>query len=300
MGDQEMSITATEADGRIFVGHRGWQAASSFITGGSASGLMLFCAVSGAAGQQILWLPLAAIALAIAALVLVFLQTGQVMAGTLHNIGDSSGRWAAWETRFALLMLPTGLALWWMPVVATFIAAGLAAAGYLLCQGKSLEAVKNVPVWQSREVVPLITGTGAVEGVAAFVGLSVIAGVAQVPGLLAMLLLLAVRWMNWRRYFKIQSATAPAKSVTVLRRANPEILWAAHMLPVGLLVLYATFPVAGGALAIIIAAFIAILGGWYMKFVIIARAGFIADPTATADPADGDAGTDTRQQDAPS
>jgi phenylacetyl-CoA:acceptor oxidoreductase subunit 2 len=289
MRNQAMSEAETSEGRLVLNGNRQWQAVGSFVFGGSGAGLMLFCAVSGAAGQQIFWLPLAAVVLTALALLFVMLHTGQILAGTLSGLNEADSRWVIWEPRAAVLMVPTGVAVWWMPIVPTFIAAGLVAAGYLLCQSKSLEVFKNVPAWKSREVVPLMTGTGAVEGVAGFVALTLLAGSAQVPGLLALLLLLAVRWMNWRRYLKMQADSLSPASLKVLQRANPEILWAGHMLPVAVLVLYALYPAASGALAIMAAAIIAIIGGWYMKFIIIARASFTAAADETS--ADGDGTT---------
>ena len=89
-----------------------------------------------------------------------------------------------------------------------------------------------------------------------------------------LVVLLLGRWLAWRRYVAdLTDAGAPAKALDVLNSAAGPINLAGHLAPVILIVL-GLFVGPLGPWLVVIGALLAVLGGWWMKFVVIARAAY--------------------------
>ena len=86
--------------------------------------------------------------------------------------------------------------------------------------------------------------------------------------------LLLGRWLGWRRYVADLADTgAPVKALDVLNNAAGPINIAGHLAPVILMVL-GLFVGPLGVWFVVVGALLAVLGGWWLKFVVIARAAF--------------------------
>ena len=92
-----------------------------------------------------------------------------------------------------------------------------------------------------------------------------------------MILLVALllgRWLAWRRYVADLTDTgAPAKALDALNKATMPINLAGHLAPVIFIVLGLVVGPLGPWL-VAVGALFAVLGGWWLKFVVIARAAF--------------------------
>ena len=89
-----------------------------------------------------------------------------------------------------------------------------------------------------------------------------------------LVVLLLARWLAWRRYLAdLTDAGAPVKALDVLKKATVTINLGGHLAPVILIVL-GLFLEQVGPWLVVIGALLAVLGGWWMKFVVIARAAY--------------------------
>jgi phenylacetyl-CoA:acceptor oxidoreductase subunit 2 len=249
------------------------RAAANFIGGGSGSGLVIAAAFAAAAGAPYRPVAMVALALIAAGLACVWLEIGRPWRA-LNVFLHPQTSWMTREALVAVALFGAGLAaLWQDGGVYAWVTAALA-AGFLWCQAQILRAAKGIPAWRSPRGVPLILATAATEG-AGLLALACAFPVAHAlarPVAMALVVLLVLRAVAWLAYRR--PLAAPRKALDALDRAAPLFdrlgNWAAIFAaaaaifaPIGMT---APLVAAAGALAA--------AGGWHLKFVLVARAGF--------------------------
>jgi len=264
------------ATGRIAPWHqRNWdaRAAANFIGGGSGSGLVIAAALAAAAGAPYRPLAFAALALIAAGLACVWLEIGRPWRALNVFLHPQT----SWMTREALVAAPlfgAGLAALWHDGGTYAWGTAALAAGFLWCQAQILRAAKGIPAWRSPRVVPLILVTGLAEGaglLALACALPATHALAR-PVAIALVVLLVMRAIAWRAYRA--PLAAPRKALDVLDRAAPLFHALGNWVAAGLAAAAAFLPPEAAAPLAAAAGAVAVTGGWHLKFVLVARAGF--------------------------
>ena len=182
------------------------RAAANFMGGGAGSGLLVFAALAG--GPR--WLLLAGAALVALGLLSVFLEIGRPLRAM--NVIRHPGRsWMSREALVAPLLFGAVAVAWFGGARAAWLVVlpALAAAAFVYCQARMLQAAKGIPAWREPLTVPLIVATGLAEGGGLWLLLAAAAGPAPALPWLAFALALLARlalWGHWRR------STTPAIS----------------------------------------------------------------------------------------
>ncbi len=250
-----------------------WRAAGNFIFGGSGSGLLLMTAAASYPDSPPLPLGLQALAFIGLGLFLVWLEIGRPLR-FLNVYRHPQTSWMTREGSVAAVLFPLAIAGLLLEIPALVALAGLLALAFLYCQGRILLASKGIPAWRESAIMPLILATGLCEGSGLLLLTMYAIGIAGEHGwvLFAFVAFMAFRTYAWLTYLnKLNAAKAPAKTLAVLHCIHPLMLWGANVAPLALLLAAMLF--AGQTtLFACIAATLAVLGGWYMKFIIIARA----------------------------
>ncbi len=251
-----------------------WRAAGNFIGGGTGTGLLFFASI--ASGNALTYRVMALVAMAsvCAGLFCVWLEIGRPW----RAINVFFHPKTSWMTREAIISVPlllSGLAAVWFLGGIYIGMAALLAVVYLFCQGRILMASKGIPAWREPKIVPLIMSTGFVEGASLAVILSS-ALPGEGPRWLASALLgaLILRRISWTLYFKaLEKGGLPKKAEKVLRPFGAKFEMLGQLAPEILIVagifygdVLPQFTVLAGA--------IALFGGWWLKFTIVARAAY--------------------------
>jgi phenylacetyl-CoA:acceptor oxidoreductase subunit 2 len=142
-----------------------------------------------------------------------------------------------------------------------------------------LVVCKGIPAWRTRRILPLILTTGFAEGTGLLMLISplydadVIA--ASLPTLLILTALAIVsRGVAWWRYQQgLREAGAPDKTLEALASARTFVIAAGHLIPL-ILAGVVSYQLRFGELLLPLAGFMMMIAGWYLKFVIVNRAGF--------------------------
>ncbi|MBT6911677.1 MAG: dimethyl sulfoxide reductase anchor subunit [Rhodospirillaceae bacterium] len=262
-----------------------WRAAGNFIGGGSGTGLVILAAIASLPGSQgVLYWPLGLLGAVLVGIGLfcVWLEIGRPWRA-LHVFFHPQSSWMTREAFVSAILLPVTLiaavpASPYLPLPGvaggTMWLAAILAALYLFCQARILHASKGIPAWRHPALMPVIVVTGLAEGCGfLLLGTALFAGSASWTLALLIGLVLA-RWLSWRRYLaELTETGAPTKALAVLNGATPMINNVGHFAAAVVAVLALIWIDAGpwlGALA----GLLAIAGGWWMKFVVIARAAF--------------------------
>jgi phenylacetyl-CoA:acceptor oxidoreductase subunit 2 len=264
------------ATGRIAPWHQpNWdaRAAANFIGGGSGSGLLIAAAIAAAAGAPYRPLALVALALIATGLACVWLEIGRPWRALNVFLHPQT----SWMTREALVAVPlfgAGLAALWQDGGAYAWVTAVLAAGFLWSQSQILRAAKGIPAWRSPRVVPLILATGLAEG-AGLVALACAFPATHAlarPVAIALAALLVARAIAWRAYRR--PLAAPRKALDALDRAAPLFDGIGSWVAAGLAAAAAFAPEVMAAPLGAAAGALAAAGGWHLKFVLVARAGF--------------------------
>jgi phenylacetyl-CoA:acceptor oxidoreductase 26-kDa subunit len=259
--------------GSVLQTHWDWRAASNFMFGGTGSGLILMTAAASYPAKPPLSLGLQALAFIGLGLFLVWLEIGRPWR-FLHLFFHPQTSWMTREGSVGTVLFPLALAglIWEVPALVAL--AGLLGLAFLYCQGRILLASKGIPSWREPAIMPLTIATGLCEGTALLLLTMYSIGIAGDNGwvLFVFVAFLAFRTYAWLSYRdKLTAAKAPAKTLSILNGIHPLILWGSNIAPLVLL-LAAMFIANMTTLFASIAAILAVLGGWYMKFTIVARA----------------------------
>ncbi|WP_096704855.1 dimethyl sulfoxide reductase anchor subunit [Magnetospirillum sp. 15-1] len=232
-----------------------WRAAGNFIGGGTGSGLL---ALGFAAGLPPSLTAVVGGTLIGLGLACVWLEIGRPWRA-LNVFFHPQTSWMTREgiVAMALYAVGSGAALLSSPGLLGLMA--LVAMGFVWCQGRILTSAKGIPAWRAGLTLPLILATAAAEGAGAAVLLAGVTG-ADVPWLgRGLALLLALRYVVWRAY--LARLKAPAQAMAAARRLDMPLVLAGHLLP-------ALLAVFGLSLA---AGLLAVVAGWFLKYVLITR-----------------------------
>lgn len=252
-----------------------WRAAGNFSFGGTGTSLFVFAALAGLRNPD--WLRLAglpALVLVGAGLGCVALEIGRPFRSlnVFFRVRSSWMSREAWAAA-ALFVLGAPAAVFELAWLA--VAAAVLSLAMLYTQARMLQAAKGIPAWRVPAVVPLMLVTGLCEGMAALgVGAAVLERrAAAVAGGLAVLL--ALRLWTWRNYRRaLGEAGAPRAAIAALDATQRSFVIAGHLLAWLLLATWLLAPEAARAPVLLIACLAALLAGWYLKFVLVTRAGY--------------------------
>jgi phenylacetyl-CoA:acceptor oxidoreductase subunit 2 len=252
-----------------------WRAAVQFICGGTGTGLLLFTALAAylESGWPA-WSVLPALAFVGLGLLSVFIKLGRRWraAFVVRNPATS------WMTREALLAPPV-LGLGFLAAVLNSPALALAAAvfglGFMYAQARILKEAKGIPIWREPLIVLLLLSTGLTEGAALLLIVAALLDGVGAWALAALVVLLLVRAGVWTIYHAklARPGAAPIQSVDVLTRCNRLLAPIGHGVPLLAALVALVFP-DGEIVMGLLAGCVALLGGWYLKFNLIARAAF--------------------------
>jgi phenylacetyl-CoA:acceptor oxidoreductase subunit 2 len=235
------------------IAQRHWdaRAAANFIFGGTGAGLLICSSMSGDPLSVVIGLALIA-----GGLGAVWLEIGRKLRA-LHVLFNPFTSWMTRESFAAVALFILGAAFVAQPVYALLIAAALAAAVFLYCQARILQAAKGIPAWRVPQTVPLIAATGLAEGA----GLALLLAPSDAL-LLALTAAVTARFLAWGAYCR----AAPGDS---LRAAGKALIWVGSAGALALAALAFAWqeaaPLAGLA---------ALAPGWALKFVLVTRAAF--------------------------
>ena len=257
--------------------HWDWRAAGNFIFGGTGSGLMLATAAISFAGGMVRTPALLGLALVGLGLFFVWLETGRPWRAPLNVLFHPQTSWMTREAMAALTLFPLGLiAVWQDGLFGAGLAAPVALA-FLYCQARMLKAARGIPAWREPAIVPLIITTGLTEGGGVYLLATSLPGVGNdtviAAGLLVLLVLLLIRTWNWVGYRRILAIDAPTGTQQELHKANLPLLIGGHVVPLGLLV-GALLWADTRTVALPLAAGLAVLSGWLLKFMLVVRASY--------------------------
>lgn len=161
------------------------------------------------------------------------------------------------------------------PTGAVLAGAGLTATAFLVCQAMILWRARGIPAWRHPLIPWMIGATGLFEGLGLLVLVflfqdraELLSPLATVGALLAALNL--GLWQAYRRSAKAQGI--PPLSRQVLARIERLLLPAGQAAPLVLFVLSMLIAGPAGSIALALAGLLAIAGGAYWKFMIVARA----------------------------
>jgi phenylacetyl-CoA:acceptor oxidoreductase subunit 2 len=234
--------------------HWDLRAAANFICGGAGSGLLLTAALIPDPAPGMVMTALALIAAGLAS---VWLEIGRKLRA-VHVFFNPFTSWMTRESFAAVMVFLLGGSYLFFPQTVLLYGAGLAAAGFLYCQGRILRAAKGIPAWRVPQVVALIVCTGLVEGAGLalfFFSASLLLG--------AFTLALGARLVAWQSYREATGA---------LERLDRPLLWLGTVLPAALIAVSPLLPEAAtlaGAMALA-------LGAW-LKLALVTRASFKQD-----------------------
>ena len=255
-----------------------WRAAGNFIGGGAGGGLIAIAGLEAVLGSPApLRFAMGSLLIGLG-LLCVWCEIGRPLRA-LHVCLNPRRSWMSREAILAALLLPCSVAAVFGLAGAAPVAAVLALA-FLYAQARMLNAAKGIPTWREPRVVALLVGTGLAEGGGLFLLSSSVHGIGNVALTLVAALLIAARWLAWRRYRGALAAAPPALAAldaagAVLRRVGtvaPLALIAAALVTVLAGTGHIDAGISGAAAAL--AGVGALLGGAWLKLGLVTRAGF--------------------------
>ncbi len=248
-----------------------WRAAGNFMFGGAGAALVLMAAAASYPNSPHWLVGLSSLALIGLGLLLVWLEIGRPWRA-LHVFFHPQTSWMTREGSVGTVLFPLALMGIFMKIPALIALAGLLGLAYLYCQGRILKATRGIPAWREPGIVPLIIATGLCEGTGLLI--LMLAALKQQQQWLLFILpaFIAFRAASWLTYkTKLAASKAPPKTLAILDGIHPLTLWGGNVVPFVLLIAASLLPGATSLLAGIAAA-LAVLSGWWMKFTIVARA----------------------------
>lgn len=251
--------------------HWDWRAVANFIGGGSGTGLFLFATIAALADPE--WLRragLPALLLVMAGLAGVGLELGRPDRA-LNVFRRARTSWMSREALAATGLLSLGLPAAALSLRAVALVAALFGLAMLYAQGRLLRAAKGIPAWREPRVTPLVLVTGLTEGAGLMAALAPLADGAgwAAPAAIALTVVRLALVSNHTSRLTRPGA-APQATVRVLRRlAVPLVV--GHDVSAGLLL---AAMVTGRAVIFVGGGLLAAAVGWYLKFVLIARASY--------------------------
>lgn len=262
-----------------------WRAAGNFIGGGIGSGLIFWSTLFSPLGFDSLWLMLLGLVLVGAGLFCVWLEIGRPWRA-LNVFKHMSSSWMSREALVAPLLFGAGVCTWLLAPLLVWPTALLALL-FLYSQSRILLANKGIPAWRHPRCVQLVMITGLTEGCGLLLLALPLIDQPRPETWAAMLLLLGVRALIWRRYRAgLEQVGAPPGCQKKFASIDSKFLWMGHLLPAGLLALALLQP--GAAM---IAGVLALASGAWMKYILICKASFIQGFSMTHLPVRGQSST---------
>jgi len=244
------------------------RAATNFVLGGTGAGLLIAIALAAHAAPG--WKPLLALGLALiaAGLGAVWLEIGRKLRA-VHVFFNPFTSWMTRESFAALVVFALGatalvLGRPWMAQ-----GTGLAALGFVFCQGRILRASKGIPAWRTAGITPLILATGLAEGGGLYLLVTAGGGEARAP-LALFVLALVGRAFAWRSY---RANLGPGAPLTALEPSAKWLLNLGTIVPLALLLTRLVAPPVAPA-ATMLAGAAALAAGWHFKFTLVTRAAY--------------------------
>ncbi len=253
-----------------------WRAAGNFICGGAGTGLLvasaLFAAPETSRGWAIPGLVFFGLALVGLGLLCVWLEIGRPLRA-LNVFVNPRTSWMSREAWVSVVLFPAGLAAMLGLSGWLWITAALALA-FLYCQSRMLPAARGIPAWRSSWFSPLFLLTAACEGCGIFLLLGLVNGGVTSAALLALVLLLALRMLVWRRYRSDVDASLAARARSSLDLAGRRLLIVGSILPCVLLGLAWLLSAPLATLLAAVAGACAAWAGANLKYTLVTRASF--------------------------
>ncbi len=263
-----------------------WRAGIQFICGGTGTGLLFFTALAGL--QDSAWLlrgGIPALVFVATGLFFVWIKLGRRWRFHLVVLNPFTS-WISREAFFSLPLMALGAigVLFEMPIVA--LIGSLFGLGFLFAQAQMLFGAKGIPAWREPLIVPLILATGLAEGAGLFLAITAVFSPFLTWMMIALSLLIAIRFGVWQAYYKKLSTpgAAPSRTVAVLDKINQPVILFGHGLPLLLLGIGIIASAIAPALGLL-AGLGVLLGGWYAKFMIVTRAAYNQGFSLTRTPA---------------
>jgi phenylacetyl-CoA:acceptor oxidoreductase subunit 2 len=242
------------------------RAATNFVLGGTGTGLLVATALTAHAAPG--WRPLVALGLVLiaAGLGAVWLEIGRKLRA-LHVFFNPFTSWMTRESFAALVVFALGATALALGRPWAAQATGLAALGFIFCQGRILRASKGIPAWRTAGITPLIMATGLTEGSGLYLVITLGGGGAPAPLALFALALVA-RAFAWQRYRANLGRGAP---LSALEPSAKWLLIVGIIAPLALLLTALVAPPVAPA-ATMLAGIAALAAGWHLKLALVTRA----------------------------
>ncbi len=259
------------------------RAACNFIGGGTGVGLLLFAAVGATVGVPYFLPGLAGLAFVGFGLMMVWFEIGKPWRAINVFLRPQTSWMSRESIAAALLFLIGAVALgsawpgerlpWAMssPVAPALLTA-LTGLGFLSCQLGMVYAVRGIPAWRERMVVPLLGLTGLAEGSGLYLIFTVLLGRVLPSMLVIALALIIARALAWQIYLMaLDRSHVPQLTVVAFDRIRNGFLLVGHGLPGLFIVAAFLWPEQAGPLVALAGAAVT-LAGWLFKLVLITRA----------------------------
>lgn len=268
------------------------RAVGNFVGGGTGTGFLLATAVAALSGTPFRLLALGALGCIGLGLLCVWMEIGRPWRA--WNVFFNAR--TSWMTREALVAPPlmaVGFAAAVFGSVTLLAAAALLALVFLYCQARILRASMGIPAWRAPQIVPLIYSTGLTEGLGVFLAAAaVVLGGAGAWAGVALLVLLAARFLAWRAYVApLRAGGAPRPAVKALEAGERLFLLAGHAVPAVLALVALALPGALQAVCFALAGLAAAAAGWRLKYTIIVDAAFTQGYSVERTPSRGRGGS---------
>ncbi len=238
------------------------RAACNFIGGGTGTGLLVFAAVGATVGIPYFVPGLVGLAFVGLGLMMVWFEIGKPWRA-INVFFRPQTSWMSRESLAAVLLFLIGavaLAAAWPGVrlpwamsspVAPALLTALAGLAFLSCQLGRVYAVRGIPAWRQRMVMPLLGLTGLAEGSGLYLIFTVLMG-RVLPSMLVIALgLIIARALAWQIYLMaLDRSHVPQLTVVAFERIRKVFLLTGHVLPAVLIVAAFLWPEQTGPLAL--------------------------------------------------
>ncbi len=261
----------------------GTRAACNFIGGGTGTGLLVFAAVGATVGIPYFVPGLVGLAFVGLGLMMVWFEIGKPWRAINVFLRPQTS-WMSRESLAAVLLFLIGavaLASAWPGVrlpwamsspVAPALLTALAGLAFLSCQLGMVYAVRGIPAWRERMVMPLLGLSGLAEGLGVYLIFMVLLGRLLPSMLIIALGLIIARALAWQFYLKaLDRSHMPQLTVVAFERIRKVFLLVGHVLPAVLIAVALLRPEQAGPLVVLAGAGV-MVAGWMFKLVLITRA----------------------------
>jgi len=267
-----------------------WRAATNFTLGSFGSGLAIIASLAHAAGgvdawELTWWYAWSGLIMALG-LFAVFLEIARKRR-FLYAVLRPQSSWMTRELYCVAVFYPAIVTDFFLPHPVLHAIAALAAAAFLYCQARILQAAKGIPAWRVPLMPSMLLASGLLEGAGVFCALSAVfaptlfaapvpVGVAYgtplVPGV--GLLLAAINAVLWHRYRASAKARGiPPLARDVIGRVTPWVHLVGHAAPATLFAVVLAWP-EGPVVLLALAGLSALAGGATWKVAVITRAAY--------------------------